>query len=74
MNDIDERTLNHVRELKAIRERFLAARARQAAYAALPKLSDADMKAVTESWPPAYDRMVGDKSATNEDGARGADF
>ena len=74
MNDIDERTLNHVRELKAIRERFLAASTRQAACAALPKLSDADMKSVTESCPPAYDRMLGDKSATNEDGTRGADL
>ena len=64
-----------MRELvKAIRDRFLAAPTRQAACAALPKLSDADMKSVTESWPPAYDRMLGDKSATNEDGTHGADF
>ena len=60
--------------VKAIRERFLAASTRQAACAALPKLSDADMKSVTESCPPAYDRMLGDKSATNEDGTRGADL
>ena len=60
-----------MRELvKAIRDRFLAAPTRQAACAALPKLSDADMKSVTESWPPVYDRMLGDKSATNEDGTQ----
>ena len=68
MNDIDESALNHVRELKAIRERFLAASTRQAACAALPKLSDANMKSVTESWPPAYDRMLGERARRTKTG------
>ena len=64
MNGFDEQILQHVRALKAIRERFLAAPNRKAAMAALSKLAPEDYAAVVESWPKDYDRILNGESAT----------
>ena len=64
MNNFDEQVLQHVRALKAIREKFLAAPTRKAAMAALPKLEPEDHAAVVESWPKDYDRILNGESAT----------
>ena len=64
MNSFDEQVLQHVRALKAIREKFLAAATRKAAMAALPKLEPEDYEAVVEAWPKDYDRILNGESAT----------
>ena len=64
MNNFDEQVLQHVRALKAIREKFLAAPNRKVAMAGLPKLEHEDYAAVVESWPKDYDRILNGESAT----------
>ena len=64
MISFDEQVLQHVRALKAIREKFLAAPNRKAALAGLPKLESEDYAAVVESWPKDYDRILNGESAT----------
>ena len=64
MNNFDEQVLHHVRALKAIREKFLAAPNRKAALVGLPKLEPEDYAAVVESWPKDYDRILAGESAT----------
>lgn len=64
MNSFDEQVLNHVRALKAIRERFLAAPTRKAALAGLPPLEPEDRAAVVDDWPKDYDRILAGESAT----------
>ena len=64
MNSFDEQVLQHVRALKAIREKFLAAPNRKAALVGLPKLEPEDYAAIVESWTKDYDRILAGESAT----------
>lgn len=64
IDSFDEQVLQHVRALKAIREKFLAAPNRKAALVGLPKLEPEDYAAVVESWPKDYDRILAGESAT----------
>ena len=64
IDSFDEQVLQHVRALKAIREKFLAAPNRKVAMAGLPKLEHEDYAAVVESWPKDYDRILNGESAT----------
>ena len=64
MNNFDEQVLQHVRALKVIREKFLAAPNRKAAMAGLPKLEPEDYAAVVGPWPKDYDRILNGESAT----------
>lgn len=64
IDSFDEQVLQHVRALKAIREKFLAAPNRKAALVGLPKLEPEDYAAIVESWPKDDDRILNGESAT----------